>query len=127
MRYILLTYAGPEHVEAWRKSTAAEKRADIDRTLAWFREHGQKGRIKGGEELGGPAGVKTVRRRMVTDGPFIETKELLGGFIVIEVPDEATAIEVAAGWPGLEWEGDAVELRPAGSAEAEADAQAGAS
>jgi hypothetical protein len=58
------------------------------------------------------------------DGPFLETKELLGGFIVVEVPDEATALAMAAGWPGLDWDGDAVEVRPAGSSEAEAANQA---
>ena len=46
--------------------------------------------------------AKTVRARGVSDGPFIETKELLGGFIVLEVPDEATALEIAAGWPELD-------------------------
>ena len=55
----------------------------------------------------------------MTDGPFLETKELLGGFIVLEVPDEATALEVAAGWPGLAWPGDAVEVRAVGDSTAE--------
>ena len=52
------------------------------------------------------------RGGLVTDGPFAETKEHLGGFIVLEVPDLETAIEVASGWPGLDWAGDGVELRP---------------
>jgi hypothetical protein len=55
----------------------------------------------------------------VTDGPFLETKENIGGFIVIEAPDEATAIEIAQGWPSLAWDGDAVELRPEGASSAE--------
>ena len=58
-------------------------------------------------------------KRIVTDGPFIETKELLGGFIVLDVPDEATAVAMARGWPALEWPGDAVEVRPVGDAQAE--------
>ena len=123
MRYILMTFAGEAHADWWRKSSAQEKRHDIERTMAWFREHGAAGRIAGGEELGWPADAKTVRKRGITDGPFLETKELLGGFIVVDVPDEATALSMAAGWPGLDWEGDAVEVRPAGSAEGEAAAQ----
>ncbi|HEX4898294.1 MAG TPA: YciI family protein [Candidatus Limnocylindrales bacterium] len=123
MRYILMTFAGEAHVDWWRKSSAEEKRHDIERTMAWFREHGAAGRIVGGEELGWPADARTVRKRGITDGPFLETKELLGGFIVVDVPDEATALSMAAGWPGLDWEGDAVEVRPAGSAEGEAAAQ----
>jgi hypothetical protein len=60
----------------------------------------------------------------VTDGPFIETKEHLGGFIVLETPDEATALAAAQAWPALEWDGNAVELRPVGSAEADVEAEA---
>jgi hypothetical protein len=56
----------------------------------------------------------------VTDGPYVETKELLGGFIVIDVPDEATAIEVARSWPSLKHPGAAVEVRPVGDSAAEA-------
>lgn len=124
MRYILMTIVGPDHVAAWEASSAAEKEADIEVTRAWFREHGIAGRIVGGEELDRPARAKTVRKRGISDGPFIETKELLGGFIVVEVASEAEALQMAAGWPGLAWDGDAVEVRPAGSAEGEAQAQA---
>lgn len=123
MRYVLMTIVGPEHVRAWEASSAEEKRDEIARVTAWFREHGMAGRIKGGEELGAAAATKTVRKRGISDGPFVETKELLGGFIIVDVEDEATAIEMARGWPGLAWDGDAVEVRPVGSSEADADAQ----
>lgn len=119
MRYVLMTYAGPDHVEAWDRSTAAEKQLEIDRALAWFREHGMAGRIVGGEELSPPVAAKTVRRSGISDGPFVETKEWLGGFIVLDVPDEATALEVAAGWPALDWPGDAVEVRLVGGTTAD--------
>jgi len=125
VRYILLTTQGPEHIEAWKHATPEERQAEIDRTVAWFREHGAAGRIVGGEELGRPSQAKTVRKRGISDGPFIETKEMLGGFIVVEVASEAEALEMAAGWPGLEWDGDAVEVRPVGSSEAEVDAPGG--
>jgi hypothetical protein len=120
MKYILMTYSGPEHTRAWERATPAERQAEVDRVVAWFREHGAAGRIVGGEELGWPHLARTVRKKGVTDGPFVETKELLGGFIVLEVPDEATAIEIAQGWPGLDWDGDAVEVRPTGDSAAEA-------
>ena len=123
MRYVLMTLVGPEHVRAWEESTAGQKRDEIARVTAWFREHGMAGRIKGGEELGAPAAAKTVRKRGISDGPFIETKELLGGFIVVEVDDEAGALEMARTWPGLDWDGDAIEVRPVGSSEGEASAQ----
>jgi hypothetical protein len=56
---------------------------------------GAAGRLAGGEELAYPPRTRTIRRRGMTDGPFAETKELLGGFIVLDVPDEATAVALA--------------------------------
>jgi hypothetical protein len=88
VRYILMTIQGQEHIDAWTSSTAAEKEAEIDEARAWFRKHGAAGRIVGGEELGLPREAKTVRKRGITDGPFVETKEMLGGFIVVEVASE---------------------------------------
>jgi hypothetical protein len=123
MRYILLTVQGPEHVDAWTNSSAEDKEAEIEATRAWFQQHAMAGRIAGGEELGWPGSAKTVRKKGITDGPFAETKEMIGGFIVVEVKSEAEAIEMAQGWPGLAWDGDAVEVRPAGSSEGEAAAQ----
>ena len=123
MRYILLTVQGPEHVDAWLNGTAEDREAEIEATKAWFREHGVAGRIAGGEELGWPGAAKTVRKKGITDGPFAETKEMLGGFIVVEVASEAEAIDMAKGWPGLAWDGDAVEVRPVGSTEGEVTAE----
>jgi len=119
MRYVMLTFPSQEHSDWWEQASTEERRSEIEAIEAWFREHAGLGRIKGGAELGSAREAKTIRRNGVTDGPFLETKELLGGFIVIEAPDEATAIEIAQGWPSLAWEGDAVELRPEGATSAE--------
>jgi hypothetical protein len=120
MRYILFTYAGPERIADWEAMTSAERHAEIARVSVWFREHGQAGRIVGGEELGLPTLARTVRKRGITDGPFIETKEMLGGFIVVEVESEALALEMARTWPGLVHHSDRVEVWPVGSAAAQA-------
>lgn len=124
MRYVLFTFVGPERVASWEAMTAAEKAADIDRHRAWFAEHTAAGRIVGGEELGRPDGAHTVRKRGISDGPFVETKELLGGFIVVEVETEALALEMARTWPGIVEDSDRVEVWPVGSSEAEAAEQA---
>src|SRR5262245_10629873 len=100
--------------------TAEQKQADVARHQAWFTATGSRGRIGGGEELGGRRGAKTVRKHGISDGPFVETKELLGGFIVVEVDDEATALEMARTWPGIRFDDDRVEVWPVGSSEAEA-------
>jgi hypothetical protein len=120
VRYILLTYSGPEHTQTWLDASPEERQAEVDEVVGWFRSQGALGRIVGGEELGWPTGARTVRVDGVTDGPFVETKEILGGFIVVEVPAEATAIEMARTWPGLRFPTDAVEVRPVGDSAAEA-------
>lgn len=127
MRYVLFTFVGPERVADWEAMTADEKRADIARHTAWFGDHGRAGRIVGGEELGRPWEAKTVRKRGISDGPFVETKELLGGFIVVEVESQAVALDMAASWPGCVYDSDRVEVWPVGSSMAEADAQTAAS
>jgi hypothetical protein len=124
MRHVMLMFVGPEHVERWKSWSAEEKRVDIANHEAWFRKH--HALVKSGEELGWPEQARTFRKAGATDGPFLETKELIGGFIVLETPDAATAEAAAREWPSLAWDGNAVELRPVGSSQAEADAQAAA-
>jgi hypothetical protein len=119
MRYVLMTFVAPQRVEEWKAAGSTGRRAHVDDVLAWLRGYGEKGWIAGGAELGWPTDAKTVRKRGITDGPFLETKELLGGFIIVDVPGEAEALEIAASWPGLIHEDDAVEVRPEGDSSSE--------
>lgn len=72
------------------------------------------GIIVNGDGLLGPETATTVRlrdgKRMVQDGPFADTKEVLGGYFVIEVPDLDAALEWAAKAPCVH--GGSVEVRP---------------
>ena len=70
----------------------------------------QGGKILGGEGLAPSATATSVRGGAVTDGPFVETKEQLGGFILIEARDLNEAIQLASKWPGARY-GD-IEVRP---------------
>ena len=117
MRYVMFTYVSPEDVEAWRGWTAEEQAADVDRHIAWFGKFREK--VVGGEELGEAVQVKTLRPGrqgegvVVTDGPYVETKELLGGFVVLDVSDESEAIAIASEWPSLQSQaGATVQLQP---------------
>ncbi len=73
--------------------------------------------IQGGAPLAGIETATTLRvvngRRQVEDGPFATTKELLGGFAIIDVPDLDTALEWAARAPCVN--AGSVEVRPVGS------------
>ena len=75
--------------------------AEYGKYTAWLSETGQ---YLGGEALQPVSDATTVRvrdgRRVVTDGPFAETKEHLGGYYLIEARDLDAAIEAAARVPG---------------------------
>ena len=76
----------------------------------WFEVNGPK-IVDGGAELQPTRTATTIRKGTgkvtVVDGPFIESKESVGGFSIIEAPDRDAAIAIAKSWPG----GD-VEVRP---------------
>jgi hypothetical protein len=76
----------------------------------WFETNGSKF-VSDGAELQPTRTATTIRKRdgkaNVVDGPFIEAKESVGGFSILELPDKKAAIELAKTWPG-----HAVEIRP---------------
>jgi hypothetical protein len=84
--------------------------AAIDR---WFAEVGRDGKILGGEELQPSSAATTIRwrdgRPLVTDGPFMESKENVAGFVTIDATDLDDAIAIAKRWPPQD---QAVEIRP---------------
>jgi hypothetical protein len=90
----------------------------LDEVNSWWDTWFQAGKIvRGGAELAPSSTAKTVSRGeqgrpTVTDGPFVELTEVVGGFILLEVDDIDDAIAVASGWPGIQRLGDRVEVRP---------------
>jgi hypothetical protein len=112
MKYVLMFAGTMDEQEMFEGLTEAELKAQYAKVGDWFMEHTRSGKIVGGEELQSPSTATTVRRKngkvTVTDGPFIESKEVFGGFAVIEVKDLDEALEMAKSWPG----GNMVEVRP---------------
>ena len=105
MRYVLFNWLSPEDVADWETWTPEQQQADVQRHMEWFGKH--RDHIVGGEELDAPRTVKTLRRGrqgegiVVTDGPYIEAKEILGGFVILEVESMERAVEIASEWPSL--------------------------
>ena len=105
MRYVLFNWLTPEDLAEWESWTPEQQQADVEGHLAWFGKH--RDHIVGGEELDEPRTVKTLRRGrqgegiVVTDGPYVETKELLGGFVVLETDTLDEAVAIASEWPSL--------------------------
>jgi hypothetical protein len=83
-------------------------------TLDYVEALRQSGRLIDTQALQSTTTASTVRVRdgkvTVTDGPFAETKEVLGGFFIVEARDISEAIEIAAKWPSARF--GTVEVRP---------------
>ncbi|NRQ40736.1 transcription initiation protein [Nonomuraea sp. NN258] len=80
----------------------------------WGAEMARRGVVRGGAGLGPAAQAVTVRVRdgdtLVSDGPFAETKDQIGGFVLIECADLEEAVEIAAAHPVARY--GSIEIRP---------------
>ena len=117
MRTVLMNWVDPDDATEYYAMSAEEQQADVERHIAWFRRHADH--IVGGEELDEPARVKTLRPGrqgegiVITDGPYVEAKELLGGFVILETDTLDEAVAIASDWPSLSSQPHAtVQLHP---------------
>jgi hypothetical protein len=98
----------------WETYSPEEREAVYARYRAFADEARASGVMLGGEELASPCDATTVRVRgdetLVTDGPYAEVKEGLGGYFLFEVDTLDEAVDYAAKIPGAEH--GAVEVRP---------------
>ena len=111
MQYMALIYSDEEQ---WAALSDADRTAAYDRYRALMRDAEAAGVLTGGNELGPTRDATTVRVRgdetLVTDGPYAEVKEALGGYFVFECASIDDAVDWAARIPGAEH--GAVEVRP---------------
>jgi hypothetical protein len=110
MQYMVLIASTPD---GWDGLSEAEQGALFERIGAWWGEHRAAGRIIEGYQLQGVETATTVRiapdgEVTVTDGPFAEAKEVVGGYAIIDVPDLDAAIAMWRTWPSP----DLCEIRP---------------
>lgn len=116
MKYALLIY---DDDSSWVDLPADEKArlraAEMPKWVSLFEELGKADPNISGKELAGRRTAKVVRvrdgERIVTDGPFAETKEIVGGVFLTELPDLDEAIRLAALIPAAQGDG-AIEIRP---------------
>jgi hypothetical protein len=84
----------------------------MQKWMAWMKELGEKGHLKDqGHPLERAGKLVKGRQKTVTDGPFAEAKDLIGGYTLIEARDLEQAVELSKGCPIFESEGG-VEVRP---------------
>ena len=111
MEYLALIYADEN---AWQRFYDAEREAAYELYCEFTQAARDAGVLVAGEELGPTASATTVRMRegklLVTDGPYAEVKEALGGFYILDCPSFDDAVTWAARIPGAGH--GAVEVRP---------------
>jgi hypothetical protein len=115
MLYALLVYTDQSSWWDLSEEEAAERRAEaMPRWIAAFAELRRADPALASVELDDATTAKVVRiregRRVVTDGPYAETKELVGGAFLVELPDLDEAIRLAALVPASEY--GSIEIRP---------------
>ena len=82
---------------------------------AWFQRLVEEGKCRGGMPLLNAGKLVSGKNgNSVSDGPFAESKESIGGYFHLQVANEAEAIQIARQCPGLEYDGCVVEVRPVG-------------
>jgi hypothetical protein len=103
MKYILMFCGTTESQQAWEDMPEEARNQRYAEVGRWFAENGSK--ITGGYQLQAPRTATTVRfagdgQPLVTDGPFIEGNEVIGGYAEIDVADLDEALRLAKTWPG---------------------------
>jgi hypothetical protein len=111
MKYICLAYADPKRRETMSEG---ERNAFVDECFTYDDVLRQNGHLAGGDALQGVENPTTLRfqngKVSVTDGPFAETKEQLGGILVLEAKDLDQAIQLMSKHPGVK--AGPIEIRP---------------
>ena len=111
MQYLLMIYGNEAQ---WDKLGAPERDTILQEYGVFTQSIVQSGHYLGGNELNTTSTATTVRvrdkKQVVTDGPFAETKEQLGGYYLIEAKDLDDALAVAARIPSARW--GSIEVRP---------------
>ena len=114
MKYMLLIHQGTTptpRTEDWERLSEAEKAA----VYAAYKALNENPAVTPGVEMQPPESATTVRvqngKTLTTDGPFVEVKEAIGGYLFFEAEDLDAAIELASQIPAASM-GGAIEVRP---------------
>lgn len=107
MDFLYLIWEGGQGAES------SDRAAVMQDMLAWTAELVAKGNLRGGAPLQVASDARSVKRRggasSVTDGPYTETKEVIGGFCLIDAASMEEAVALAEGCPAARWGG--IEIR----------------
>lgn len=89
-----------------------DMQAHMQRWGKWMGDMGEKGQFIGGQPLENGGKTLTGTKMVVSDGPFAEGKEIVGGYIICKANSLEEAVEISKGCPVFEFEDGSVEVRP---------------
>jgi hypothetical protein len=105
----MLLFRGPQ----WDKSLSPQELQQVmDKVMAWAERLQGQGKARSGQPLGAQGRIVSGKKGgLVADGPFAESKEAIGGYLLLQADDLSEAIEIARSNPTLEY-GVTIEVRP---------------
>jgi hypothetical protein len=110
MKEFLLLFRGADKERA--AMSPEEKEAHMNRWTEWVGAIAAQGKYNGGHPLRNDSGkVISGRAKQLSDGPFIEGKEIIGGYILVKAATEEEALAIAMECPNLEGDTGTVEIR----------------
>jgi hypothetical protein len=112
-QFMVLLYGSEENNRFWMEMSPEDMQKAIEKYMTWSGNLAAQGKLLGGEKLRDGTG-RVLRgggaQQRVTDGPFSETKELIGGYFLIQAADYEEAVQLVSDCPQLEF-GGTVEIR----------------
>lgn len=105
----MLFFRGPD----WDEGLSPEElQQAMDKVMAWFGELQAQGKVKAGQPLAREGQFVTGRKRSaISDGPFVESKEAVGGYLLLNADSMKEAVAIAENCPTLQF-GITIEIRP---------------
>jgi hypothetical protein len=112
MSEFVLLYRNTAESRRQAMGSPEQAQQSLKKWRAWLQEMTDKGQLKSpGQPLDDPGRVVGGVKKTITDGPYMETKDIIGGYSLIEARDLDDAARIASGCPVLEG-GGSVEVRP---------------
>src|SRR4051812_27363669 len=98
-------------VTGMQEQSPEAMQAHMQKWVGWMKSLGEKGILVGGEPLEQTGKQVNGANKVITDGPFVEAKEAVGGYLIVSAKNIDEAVEISKGCPIFELDGK-IEVRP---------------
>ena len=110
-QYLFLIRGGEAHHAQYSRE---EFQAHMHKWMEWMGALNEQGKLLGAQPLEVSGRQVTGAGKIVTDGPFMEGKEMVGGYLMCKAADYSEAVEISKGCPILDFDSGSVEVREIG-------------